>query len=263
MLGIIGLFVVFWPPKNRWLRAACFAVFLLLTGLEIHNLYRDRDERDREQANARKEEKEAFNSIADSIMSSIAKNQQAFEATMDRMKGLAALAKDNINEVTGGDSFCFVDMGGIPEGLIAHLVQKGKYPVFDVRLNITDLNALDSAIKSRAPSLLASTRSFAAIDFLSRGLWQPLTVYPIDPKEDYVRYNISIFARNGSFTELLRLKRLKEGGWASAILVDASYNDKKKGIVLEKIHSQFPIELLKTDQDWNSLKKGRTIKVSE
>lgn len=261
-LGLLAFFVVFWPPNKPWIKAGFLLVFLLLTGAEIHNLYRDRDERDMEQGIARKEEREAFKSIADNLTTSITKNQEAFEATMDRMTGLAALAKDNINEVTGGDSFCFVDMGEIPEGLIAHLVQKGKYPVFDVRLNITDLNALDSAIKSRAPSLLASTRSFAAIDFLSRGLWQPLTVYPIDPKEDYVRYNISIFARNGSFTELLRLKRLKEGGWTSALLVHASY-DTKKGIVFERIHRQFPKEVLNTDQDWNNLKKGRTIKVAE
>jgi hypothetical protein len=41
--------------------------FLLLTGLEIHNLYRDRNERDKEQAIARKEERDAFKAIADGI----------------------------------------------------------------------------------------------------------------------------------------------------------------------------------------------------
>jgi hypothetical protein len=261
-LGFIAFFVAFWPPKKRWSKALLLSISLLLTAAEIHNLNADRVERDKRQAQARQEEREAFKSIVDSLSNSITENQKAFEATADRMKGLAALTKDSVKEATGGDSFCFVDMGATPEGLIAHLVQKGKYPVFDVRLNITDLNALDSAIKSGAPSLLVGTRTFGTIDFLSRGVWQPLGVYPVAPKEEYVRYNISIFARNGSFTELLRLRRLKEGGWTSALLVHASY-DTRKGIVFERIHRQFPVELLEEDQDWKALKKSKIIKVAE
>jgi hypothetical protein len=260
-LAIVAFFVALWPPKTRWIQALILSISLMLTAAEIHNLHTARIEHDKQQAQARQAEREALNSIAGSITNSLTENQKAFEATLDRMTGLAAITKDTVNEATGGDSFCFVDMGPIPEGLMAHLVQKGKYPVFDVRLNITDLNALDSAIKSGAPSLLTGTRTFGTIDFLSRELWQPLGVYPIDAKEEYVRYNISIFARNGSFTELLRLRRLKEGGWTSALLVHASY-DTKKGIVFQRIHREFPVELLEKDQDWKTLKKSKVIKVA-
>jgi len=261
-LAIVAFLVALWPPKQRWSKALILGISLLLTAAEIHNLHTTRVEDDKQQAQARQAEREAFKAIADSIANSMSENQRAVEATMDRMKGLAAITKDTVNEATGGDSFCFVDMGPIPEGLIAHLVQKGKYPVFDVRLNITDLNALDSAIKSGAPSLLVGTRTFGTIDFLSRGLWQPLGVYLLDPKEEYVRYNISIFARNGSFTELLRLKRLKDGSWTSALLVHASY-ETKKGIVFERIHRQFPVESLDRDEDWKALKKSKLIKVAD
>jgi hypothetical protein len=261
-LAIVAFFVALWPAKKRSTQAMILSISLLLTAAEIHNLHAIRVEYDAQQAQARQAEREAFNSIADSIANSMTENQKVVEATMERIKGLAAVTKDTFNEATGGDSFCFVDMGPIPDGLMAHLVQKGKYPLFDVRLNITDLNALDSAIKSGAPSLLVGTRTFGTIDFLSRDLWQPLGVYPVDPKEEYVRYNISIFARNGSFTELLRLRRLKEGGWTSALLVHASY-DTKKGIVFERIQRQFPVELLEKDQDWKALKKSKVIKVAE
>jgi hypothetical protein len=261
-LAIIAFFVAFWPPQKRWTRALIWGISLLLTAAEIYNLQGISVEHDKQQAQARQAEREAFKSIADSITNSMNENQKALEATMERMKGLAAISKDTVNEATGGDSFCFVDMGPIPEGLIAHLVQKGKYPVFDVRLNITDLNALESATKSGAPSLLVGTRTFGTIDFLPRDLWQPLGVYPVDPKEDYVRYNISIFARNGSFTELLRLKRLKEGGWTSALLVHAAY-ETKKGIVFERVQREFPLELLEKDQDWKSLKKSKLIKTAD
>ena len=261
-LAIVAFLVALWPPKKRWTQALILSISLLLAAAEIHNLHRTRVDHDEQQAQAREAEKEALKSIVDTITNSLTENQKAFEATMDRMKSLAAITKDTVNEATGGDSFCFVDMGPIPEGLMAHLVQKGKYPVFDVRLNITDLNALDSAIRSGAPSLLVGTRTFGTIDFLSRGLWQPLGVYPLDPKDEYVRYNISIFARNGSFTEVLRLRRLKQGGWTSALLVHASY-DSKKGIVFERIHREFPVELLEKDQDWRTLKRSKVIKVAD
>ena len=261
-LAIVASFVALWPPKKRWTQALLLSICLLLTAAEIHNLHAIRVEHAEQQAQARQDEREAFKSIADSITNSISENQKVFEATLDRLKGLAAVTKDTVNEATGGDSFCFVDMGPIPEGLMAHLVQKGKYPLFDVRLNITDLNAVDSAVKSGAPNLLVGTRTFGTIDFLSRDLWQPLGVYPVDPKEEYARYNISIFARNGSFTELLRLRRLKEGGWTSALLVHASY-ETKKGVVFERIQRQFPLDLLEKDQDWKALKKSKVIKVAD
>ncbi|HUC98372.1 MAG TPA: hypothetical protein VMR88_07820 [Candidatus Polarisedimenticolaceae bacterium] len=261
-LAIVAFCVALWPPKKRWAQALILSISLLFTAAEIHNSHNTRIEHEKQQAQAREAERKAFKSIADSIANSMSENQKAVEAAVDGMKGLAAITKDTVNEATGGDSFCFVDMIPIPEGLMAHLVQKGKYPVFDVRLTVTDLNALDSAIKSGAPSLLVGTRTFGTIDFLSRDLWQPLGVYPMDPKEEYVRYNISIFARNGSFTELLRLRRLKEGGWTSALLVHASY-DTKKGIVFERIQRQFPVELLEKDQDWKALKKSKVIKVAD
>ena len=260
MLAILGFFLALWPPKKRWTQALILGISLLLAAAEIHNLHAIRVEYDKQQAQDRQAEREIFKSIADSLTNSLSENQKTFEATVDRIEGLAAVTKDSVNEATGGESFCFVDMGPIPEGLMAHLVQKGKYPVFDVRLNITDLNALDAAIKSGAPSLLVGTRTFGTIDFLSRDVWQPLGVYTVDPREEYARYNISIFARNGSFTQVLRLRRLKEGGWTSALLVHASY-ESKKGIVFERIQRQFPMELLEKDQDWKALKKSKVIKV--
>jgi hypothetical protein len=86
-------------------------------------------------------------------------------------------------------------------------------------------------------------------------------VYPIDPKEDYVRYNISIFARNGSFTELLRRKRLpNQSGWVSALLVAASY--KKERNCCRNIDRRFD-EVTQNRSGLEQLEKGKTIKVAE
>jgi hypothetical protein len=264
LLGIIGFFVIVWPSKP-WVRAASFSIALILTGLELHNVYRDRDRRITEEAKARKRELEALKSMADSIAASMTKNQQVFDASIEQMKSLAVVGKDSLNEVTGGESFCFVDMGSIPEGLMANLVHKGKYALSDVRVSITDRNALDNARKSGASSFANATRSFPVVDFLGRAsLFHPLGVYRIEPKEEHLRYDIAIEARNGSFTELLRLRKVRDGGWTAAMLVAASYvTTKKRGIVYENVQPQFPRELLKADEDWNSLKKLSVVKVAE
>ena len=264
LVSIIVFFVVFWPAK-LWVRAACVSIALILTGLELHNLYMENDQRISQEATARKEELEALKAIADSIAASATKNQQVFDASIEQMKTLAAVGKDSFNEVTGGESFCYVDMSSIPEGLMANLVHKGKYALSDVRVSITDGNALDAARKSGAPTLANATRSFPLVDFLGKGsLFHPLGVYRIEPKEEYLRYHVAIEARNGSFTEILRLRKLRDGTWTAAMLIAASYvTTKKKGVVFETVQPQFPTELLKTDEDWGRLKKLSILKVAE
>ena len=80
---------------------------------------------------------------------------------------------------------------------------------------------------------------------------------------EYKRFNIEISARNGYFTQLLRIKSLKERGWTWATLVNAGYFTGKKGIVLEEIHPEFPKDILNDDTDWINLKKVKVIKVAE
>ena len=182
------------------------------------------------------------------------KLQQQLLASSDT---IAALAKQNISEVTGGDSFCYVEMGTVPRDFMASVVRKGKYPLFDVHVTITDLNALDTGKPTSV-----NTRTFPKID-LVRGLSHRLGLYPEDPKVEYKRFNIEISARNGYFTHLLRIKNLKERGWTWATLVNAGYFTGKKGIVLEEIHPEFPKDILNDDTDWINLKKVKVIKVAE
>ena len=189
-------------------------------------------------------------------------NQVAFDATMRRMRGLAQLSQEDISEATGGDSFCYVDMGGWEGGLIANIVQKGRYPLSHVDVAITDLEAFPAALKSG--NIGAARRGFPTIDFLTRvSLWHPLATYPIDATADSRSFNIEMFARNGAFTELLRIRKLKEGGFATAKIISASYFTNKRGVVLEKIDKSFPAEALKNDKDWSNLKKLKKITIQE
>jgi hypothetical protein len=53
--------------------------------LEITNLYRDRAEHDKEQAQARKEELDSFKTIARGTDTAIQQSQRQFEATITRL----------------------------------------------------------------------------------------------------------------------------------------------------------------------------------
>ncbi len=58
----------------------------LLVILEIKSIYQDRNEHDREQAEARKEQLANFHTIANGINSSITASQSQFQVTMDRLQ---------------------------------------------------------------------------------------------------------------------------------------------------------------------------------
>jgi hypothetical protein len=265
VLAALAVVVTIWPPESNLGKAAWLAAFFALTGLEIATLYQERTENQKQQAEARRKEAEAFQSIADGITASMTSNQSAFDATMRRMRGLAQLSKEDISEATGEDSFCYVDMGGWGSSqgvLIANIVQKGRYPLSHVDVAITDLEALHEALKSG--NIGDARRGFPTIDFLTRvSLWRPLATYSIDATVDSRSFNIEMFARNGAFTELFRIRRLKEGGFATAKIVSASYFTNKRGIVLEKIDKSFPAEALKNDKDWSNFKKLKKITIQE
>ncbi len=265
-LAFLVAVVTIWPPESNWSKAAWLAVFFALTELEVSTLYEDRLENQEQQANTRVEERNAFKAIADGITTSIRNNQSAFDATMSRMGYLGKLSAKQISETTGGDSFCYVNIGGLQGGgLVVDVAQKGRYPLFQVSITIIDLDAFDDALKARRlDDLGAFRRSFPVIDFLTRAtLWHPLATYPMAATSDYRRFNVQIIARNGGFTELLRIHRLKDGGLKIAQLVSASYFSTRQGIVLEQINSGFPVNVLKEDRDWVALKKLKPLSVQE
>jgi hypothetical protein len=195
----------------------------------------------------------------------MANNQTAFDMTLKRMQGLSRLSKRNIDESTGGDSFCYVNITTTREGLIPMLVQKGAYPLFQVDLVITDQDAADAALKVGAGADINSFRhGFPRIDFLTRAsLFHPLGVYSVKPTESYKHYLVEMYARNRGFTELLRVSRVKEGGWTKALIVSASYFTGVKGIVLEQVDGRFPRTVLDGDHDWQNFKKLKVLKVKE
>ncbi len=135
-------------PKNLWEKTVWIAIFFVLSGLEIQNLYRDRAEQNQEQRNARREERDAFQAIANRLTAEMAANQRQFEASLAKLNSIASLTIESNNSAIGGDSYCYFDfLGTIEPSRISNrpvFIHLGKYPLYDVDIRIADLSRLDS-----------------------------------------------------------------------------------------------------------------------
>jgi hypothetical protein len=115
IVAVGGVVVTVWPPEKPWSKAAWLGVFVFLGFFEVQNLYRDRASHDKEQTESNQKQKEAFQGIANGITATINSGQQQFEATMERAgkvlsttQSIAALAQQNLENTTGGDSFAYI-----------------------------------------------------------------------------------------------------------------------------------------------------------
>ncbi len=89
ILAVLGVLVPLfrdWGEIGKREKALWTAVMFLLVILEIKSIYQDRNEHDREQAEAQKEQLANFHTIANGINSSITASQSQFQVTMDRLQ---------------------------------------------------------------------------------------------------------------------------------------------------------------------------------
>ena len=118
ILGFLGVLVALTrdPTKigSREKAAWLFVMFALLL-LEPKSVYKDRNEHDQQQKEARQRENDSFQTIADGINRTIITSEQQFEATTADMKELmhsashiAATAKQSLDQITGNHQFCYL-----------------------------------------------------------------------------------------------------------------------------------------------------------
>lgn len=128
---------------------------------------------------------------------------------------------DNIASVTGGDSFAYVmfqiaardgsavNAYAMPEQLLLAplVVHRGKYPLYDVavRLFPTDLPFQQAQANEK----------FAAVGNLTPNLASTMQQIRIQHDGRDISYNMFFTARNGMWTQILRMRWMGDG-WASA-----------------------------------------------
>jgi hypothetical protein len=148
---------------------------------------------------------------------------------------IARLNRETANAVTGGDSVCYLlPLANLP-GMVT-VVQKGRFPLYDVSVRIVDLD--DPA--SNVASLSAQTRNSFTLGNIPPESAQVLQSV-ITLVGDRKRFNIFFSARNGFFTQELRM-RLVNGEWKSAIRVVCNLPDGKATSLFTQIMDDYPKE---------------------
>jgi len=152
---------------------------------------------------------------------------------------IAGLNRDIKNQVTGGESFCYMMISSIDPKTnlgIPVVIHEGDYPLYDINARIVDLQKLRD-IKDNTFTSFMQTQTVLKIGNLARKTVLALSSLDLgnSSKRDF---NIFFIARNSQFEQLLRLRKINDK-WVTATKVE---RDGK--VIFEKIDEGFP----RTDQ---------------
>jgi hypothetical protein len=154
----------------------------------------------------------------------LTKVQEELKAKSDEV---AELNRNIAASVTGGDSFCYFTFNFDSNGGRPIVIQQGKYPLYEVNVRVVDLDKWDAVEEQSkkgggAPSALETMKSSETLfDIGNMGPHEARVMnafVPFPPNKEKLRFNIFINARNGWFTELLRVYKVN-GEWRPAIKV--------------------------------------------
>ncbi|MDP3073872.1 MAG: hypothetical protein Q8N18_26550 [Opitutaceae bacterium] len=106
--------------------------------------------------------------------------------------------------------------------LVMSLSVKGKYPLYDARINISNITTkvptsyasdpagFSHAIRERSIELLPSVR---AVDTFSANSDVMIAVIKMDEAAQEQRFRVSVQARNGRFSQEIEMKKSEGKGW--------------------------------------------------
>ena len=153
---------------------------------------------------------------------------------------IANLNKEISKSITGGDSFAYLVPtvlagSNYPESLM--ILHKGKYPLYDLGMRVVDLddfeaelakpkgssNILSIGVNRSAGNISPNTASFSGISM---------------KEKDYTRLTIQINARNGHFSQSLRIKKV---GTEYKTALQVNKMDSREVTLFEKIDDGYPL----------------------
>ena len=178
--------------------------------------------------------------------------EKALRAKADE---IAALNREIVSGITGGDSFVYVmfTVGPKSNDAMLSLGHQGKYPVFDVSIEMFDTDELDDRLRALGlkdysgpisrQQMIELSKPKATFNFPTvrpnmgvrlRDIWQ----LPAD--RNAVRYSLAIFTRNGILSQTLMLQRVN-GSWRQASQIFKASSSKKRQVLLyEWADPEFP-----------------------
>jgi hypothetical protein len=211
VLAVLAAVMSIHSEMRRWHKA----VWMLLIGaflfLEFRAIDQDRRDNETKEAGIRKEERSSFAAI-------LKQNQDQFDKTMNNLSSIiqssadvAKLSKENVDELTGGNSYAVVVPIMHPINaqndfrLVAYVA--GTHRLSDVQIYVTKLPDKEFGTKKYWEDFLAGKLPppvFAGTLNPSINQLLPSTVNLSSP--GITEYVINVFARNRSTVETLRMR---------------------------------------------------------
>ena len=154
----------------------------------------------------------------------------------------AEINKQIASSITGGVSFAYI----IPtffdpthNSPMLTLVHRGEYPLYDLTVRILDMATFDNRVRQNN-SYSDRLREEVQLGISNIAPNQTSMVKTVQLGTDPLRWNLYFSARNGFFTELLRVRRVGNE-WKTALKVIRTRWPSNDQVLLEKIDSGYPL----------------------
>jgi hypothetical protein len=144
--------------------------------------------------------------------------------------------------ITGGGSFAYIVptfFNPTHNSPMLTLVHRGEYPLYDLTVRILDMATFDKLVRqnnSYSDKLREEVQS--SIGNIAPN--QARMLKTVQLGSDSLRWNLFFSARNGFFTELLRVQRVGNE-WKTALKVTRTPSSSNEQMLLEKIDSGYPL----------------------
>jgi hypothetical protein len=233
VLATMGIVVSIWPPQTH--RPLWFIAFAAVGIFGAFEVWLQDANQEQEVAESKSDEAFKIAVLERKLTRALSDIRTVQQLNMDLQKQLlesnkavVALAKESNDEITGGESFCYVDAGqfALTEGLGVFLLGKGKNPVSDVNIRIVDL---DEAFRSGQYNRAAERVFSFPHPTRYAGSLKILYFIKVDSTVVYKRLNVFMSTRNAIIHGLIRLRRSEDGkSWRRANRVDVGFFDKAR-----------------------------------
>jgi hypothetical protein len=185
--------------------------------------------------------------------------QSNFNATLTAKNSeIAHLQLENANAITGGNSFAYMVLQLLDPKtaatVIPNFVHQGKYPLYDVQAHIVDLDEYQRLTDRK--DFLAASKALSGTDLMVGNLTPGFVARPIGavlshPSGQDFTYNVFYVARNGAWTQNLRMRWIGNG-WATANRVFAgpgNFGGPGDKELFREVSANYPLDE-KGEVDW-------------
>ncbi|MCE9777564.1 hypothetical protein LZ645_21820 [Shewanella algae] len=142
-----------------------------------------------------------------------------------------------ISHISGGNSFPYFQIGMLDPNTdtgVLMVIHKGEHPLYDVNSRIVDLQKFNQIKNNLSLGNMAYSDTNISVGNLIPSHASMLQNWKVENSPEQ-SYNIFFTARNGSFTQALRLKKIN-GKWLSATKITNKNNE----LLHEQIDDLFP-----------------------